>query len=104
MANRDRPVSVRGSKLTFHRNGKQVLTDGVGSIIWSTNTFSNADMEAWVLETGNLVLLNQEKKVVWQRFDFPADALLLSQKLVKNTTLVSMRGQETYLSGFYNFT
>ncbi|KAM0991336.1 hypothetical protein ACFX2C_009730 [Malus domestica] len=103
MANRDRPVSVRGSKLTFHRNGNLVLTDGVGSIIWSTNTISNTGLEARLLETGNLVLLNQEKKVIWQSFDFPTDTLLPSQKFVKNTTLVSMRSQGTYLSGFYNF-
>ncbi|XP_021829567.1 putative receptor protein kinase ZmPK1 [Prunus avium] len=103
MANRDKPVSVRGSKLSLHRNGNLVLTDGVGSIVWSTNTFSDAGVEARLLETGNLVLINQEKMVIWQSFDSPTDTLLPSQRLVKNTTLVSVRSQGTYLSGFYNF-
>ncbi|VVA25358.1 PREDICTED: putative receptor kinase ZmPK1 [Prunus dulcis] len=103
MANRDKPVSGRGSKLTLHRNGNLVLTDGVGSIVWSTNTFSDASVEARLLETGNLVLINQAKEVLWQSFDSPTDTLLPSQKLVRNTTLVSMRSQGTYLSGFYNF-
>ncbi|BBH06191.1 hypothetical protein Prudu_017767 [Prunus dulcis] len=103
MANRDKPVSGRVSKLTLHRNGNLVLTDGVGSIVWSTNTFSDAGVEARLLETGNLVLINQEKRVIWQSFDSPTDTLLPSQRLVKNTTLVSVKSQGTYLSGFYNF-
>ncbi|PQM35380.1 hypothetical protein Pyn_31930 [Prunus yedoensis var. nudiflora] len=103
MANRDKPVSGRGSKLTLQRNGNLVLTDGVGSTVWSTNTFSDAGVEAQLLETGNLVLINQAKEFLWQSFDSPTDTLLPSQKLVRNTTLVSMRSQGTYLSGFNNF-
>ncbi|BFG36271.1 hypothetical protein CerSpe_225450 [Prunus speciosa] len=103
MANRDKSVSGRGSKLTLQRNGNLVLTDGVGSTVWSTNTFSDAGLEAQLLETGNLVLINQSKEILWQSFDSPTDTLLPSQKLVRNTTLVSMRSQGTYLSGFYNF-
>ncbi|BBH06194.1 S-locus lectin protein kinase family protein [Prunus dulcis] len=94
MANRDKPVSRRVSKLTLHRNGNLVLTDGVGSLY---------GVEAQLLETGNLVLINQEKMIIWQSFDSPTDTLLPSQRLVKNTTLVSVRSQGTYLSGFYNF-
>ncbi|KAB2630601.1 receptor protein kinase ZmPK1 [Pyrus ussuriensis x Pyrus communis] len=102
MANRDEPVSVRGSKLTLHKDGNLVLTDGVGSTVWSTSTFSNAGVEARLLETGNLVLINQSKGVIWQSFDFPTDTVLQSQRIVKKTMLVSMRSQGTYLSGYYN--
>ncbi|XP_050114695.1 putative receptor protein kinase ZmPK1 [Malus sylvestris] len=103
MANRDEPVSARGSKLTLHKDGNLVLTDGVGSTVWSTSTFSNAGVEARLLETGNLVLINQSKGVIWQSFDFPTDTVLPSQRIVKKTMLVSMRSQGTYLSGYYNF-
>ncbi|KAK9920578.1 hypothetical protein M0R45_029130 [Rubus argutus] len=60
MANRDTPVSERRSKLALHRNGNLLLTDGVGSTVWSTNTLSNASMkfQLQLLETGNLVLIN----------------------------------------------
>ncbi|KAL6142177.1 hypothetical protein ACLB2K_060460 [Fragaria x ananassa] len=103
MANRDRPVSKRGSKLTLHANGNLVLTDALGSLVWSTNTISNEDTEVVLLDTGNLVLRNQAKRVIWQSFDSPTDTLLPTQPLTKNTTLVSMRSQGTYLCGFYNF-
>ncbi|PRQ43112.1 putative protein kinase RLK-Pelle-SD-2b family [Rosa chinensis] len=103
MANRDKPVSERRSKLTLHGNGNLVLTDALGSVVWSTNTISKEVMELQLLETGNLVLRNQDDRIIWQSFDSPTDTLLPSQPLTKNTTLVSMRSQGTYLSGFYNF-
>ncbi|KAM5560241.1 hypothetical protein ABKV19_021422 [Rosa sericea] len=95
MANRDTPVSVRQSKLALRRNGNLVLTDGVGSTVWSTNTLSNASMEFHLrlLETGNLVLMNQAERIIWQSFDIPTDTLLPSQQFDKSKTLVSMRSR-----------
>ncbi|XP_052176483.1 putative receptor protein kinase ZmPK1 isoform X2 [Diospyros lotus] len=102
MANRDRPVNGERSKLVLHRNGNMVLADVDGSIVWSTNTFSEAHVEARLLETGNFVLINQGDNIIWESFNFPTDTLLPGQPLVRNTTLVSMRGEGTYLSGYYN--
>ncbi|XP_024028325.1 putative receptor protein kinase ZmPK1 [Morus notabilis] len=103
MANRDRPVSAKQSKMTLHGNGNMVLTDASGVIVWSTDTFSTSGMEAHLLETGNFVLIDQASKLfIWESFDFPTDTLLPLQPLVKNTTLVSMRSKGTYLSGVYN--
>ncbi|RXH80457.1 hypothetical protein DVH24_004371 [Malus domestica] len=45
MANRDRPVNETRSRLTLRRNGNLVLTDGIGSTVWLTNTFSGVGME-----------------------------------------------------------
>ncbi|GMN47717.1 hypothetical protein TIFTF001_016886 [Ficus carica] len=103
MANRNTPVSGKKSRMTLHKNGNMVLTDAFGSIVWSTNTFSASAVEARVLDTGNLVLFDQAKKmVIWESFDFPTDTLLPLQPLVKNTTLVSMRSKGTSLNGIYN--
>lgn len=104
MANRDRPASGKQSSITLHNNGNLVLTDASGSIIWLTDTFSGSSgVEARLLETGNLVLIDQAKKtMIWGSFDFPTDTLLPLQPLVKNTTLVSMRSKGTYLTGVYN--
>ncbi|XWS43773.1 hypothetical protein CRYUN_Cryun16bG0132800 [Craigia yunnanensis] len=102
MANRDRPVNGKQSRLTLHDSGNLVLLDADGSIVWLTNTPSNAAAEVRLLETGNLVLINQAKNVIWESFNFPTDTLLASQRFTRNTTLVSMRSKGTYLSGFYN--
>ncbi|EOY07395.1 S-locus lectin protein kinase family protein, putative [Theobroma cacao] len=103
MANRDRPVNGKQSRLTLHDSGNLVLLDADGSIVWSSNTVSSAAVEVRLLETGNLVLINREKNVViWESFDFPTDTLLASQRFTRNTTLVSMRSRGTYLLGFYN--
>ncbi|KAJ0027668.1 hypothetical protein Pint_35313 [Pistacia integerrima] len=102
MVNRDKPVNGRHSSLTLHGNGNLVLTDADESVVWSTNTLTNAGVEARLLETGNLVLVNQAKRIIWESFEFPTDTLLPSQPFTKNTTLVSMRSRGTYLSGVYN--
>ncbi|GMN47718.1 hypothetical protein TIFTF001_016887 [Ficus carica] len=103
MANRDRPVSAKQSKMTLNRNGNMVLTDAYGLIVWSTDTFSTSNVEAHLLETGNLVLIDQATThFIWESFDFPTDTLLPLQHLVKNTTLVSVRSKGTHLSGVYN--
>ncbi|EXB36711.1 Putative receptor protein kinase ZmPK1 [Morus notabilis] len=104
MANRNTPVSRKKSRMTLHKNGNMVLTDAFGSSVWSTNTFSASTVEVRLLETGNLVLFDQGKeKIIWESFDFPTDTLLPLQRLVKNTTLVSMRSKGSYLNGIYNF-
>ncbi|KAL5809237.1 hypothetical protein ACOSQ3_029928 [Xanthoceras sorbifolium] len=103
MANRDKPVNGKRSRLILHRNGNLVLTDEDSSVVWSTNTFAGADVEAQLLETGNLVLVDQATRIIWESFDSPTDTLLPFQPLTKNTSLVSMRSQGTYLSGLYNW-
>ncbi|XP_052174615.1 putative receptor protein kinase ZmPK1 [Diospyros lotus] len=103
MANRDQPVNGIGSKLTPHRNGNLLLTDSDGSFVWSTNTFSEQYVEVQLLETGNLVLINQRENIIWESFDFPTDTILPNQPFLRNMTLVSMRSPGTYLSGYYNF-
>lgn len=102
MANRDKPVNGKHSRLTLDRNGNLVLTDKSNSVVWSTITFTDEDLEVRSLETRNLVLINQANKIIWKSFDFPTDTLLPSQLLTRNTSLVSMRSSGTYLSGFSN--
>ncbi|XP_050379449.1 putative receptor protein kinase ZmPK1 [Argentina anserina] len=102
MANRDKPISESGSKLTLHGAGNLVLTDAQGSVVWETNTILKEIVELQLLETGNLVLTNQDGTIIWQSFNSPTDTLLPTQPLTKNKTLVSMRSQGTYLSGYYN--
>ncbi|THG05249.1 putative receptor protein kinase ZmPK1 [Camellia sinensis] len=101
MANRDRPVNGKQSQLTLRKRGNLVLTDAGGSVMWATDTFSRGQVEVRLLDTGNLVLVTNSENVIWQSFDYPTDTLLPTRLLVRNTTLVSMRGRGMHLSGYY---
>ncbi|CAN6486790.1 unnamed protein product [Victoria cruziana] len=108
MANRDWPVNSRASHLSFpKRSGDLALHDADGSIVWTTtaNTGSNdagAAGAVFVLrETGNLVLLDEERRVVWQSFDHPTDTLLPGQPLTRSIRLVSRAAEGNYSSGYY---
>ncbi|KAI3750391.1 hypothetical protein L2E82_21026 [Cichorium intybus] len=50
-ANRNTPVSGRGSKVTFRGNGAMVLTDADGMVVWQTNTTSTDVTRAVLLNT-----------------------------------------------------
>eukprot|EP01018_Ginkgo_biloba_P021481 Gb_33304 [translate_table: standard] len=102
MANRDQAVNGRGSVLRFHQRGDLVLSDADGSLVWKTNvSSSNLAVDAGLLETGNLVLLNVTSHILWESFASPTDTLLPLQPLTKNTRLVSRMNSQTYISGFY---
>nr|DAD26552.1 TPA_asm: hypothetical protein HUJ06_028020 [Nelumbo nucifera] len=100
MANRDRPVNGRRSKVLLRRDGKMVLTDADGSIVWSTNT-TGTGVKAELLNTGNLVLRDRYGNISWQSFDSPTDTLLPLQLLTKNTRLISAKAKGQYSSGYY---
>ncbi|XP_010268197.1 PREDICTED: putative receptor protein kinase ZmPK1 [Nelumbo nucifera] len=102
MANRDRPVNGRHSRVLLRRDGTLVLTDADGSIVWSTNTTFVGD-KAQLLNTGNLVLKDSSGNITWQSFDSPTDTLLPLQPLNKKTRLISSKGNGAYSSGYYNF-
>ncbi|KAJ0984043.1 hypothetical protein J5N97_002399 [Dioscorea zingiberensis] len=103
MANRDRPVQGKQSKLIFEKNRNLLLADAYGTIIWQTNTYNQEPVRVQLQETGNLVLLNQTGGIIWGSFDSPTDTLLPHQSLRKASMLVSARGPDNYSSGYYNF-
>lgn len=104
MANRDKPVNGKRSRLTLKTTGNLVLTDDDSSVAWSTDTSTvAADVELQLLETGNLVLVNGEQTIIWESFSSPTDTLLPFQPLTKNSSLVSKRNQYTYSSGLYKW-
>ncbi|XP_031483105.1 putative receptor protein kinase ZmPK1 [Nymphaea colorata] len=105
MANRDRPVNGRESRLEF-RSGQVALIDADGSIVWATNT---SDVDGVVAEQmeigedGNLVVRDRLGKALWESFDFPTDTLLAFQGMTRSKRLVSRRAAEDYSSGPYQF-
>ncbi|KVI02858.1 putative receptor protein kinase ZmPK1 [Cynara cardunculus var. scolymus] len=101
-ANPNRPVSGRGSKVTFHSNGVLVLTDVDGMVLWETNMTSTDADRAVLLNTGNLVLKNQKGQTLWQSFDYPTDTLLPTQTLTKSKRLISASRKGSFQSGYFN--
>ncbi|KAL8237825.1 hypothetical protein R6Q59_018906 [Mikania micrantha] len=52
------------------------------SMIWSSNTTTTTgNTTAKLRDNGNLVVIDQDEKVVWQSFDYPTDTLLPGMKL-----------------------
>ncbi|XP_059629715.1 putative receptor protein kinase ZmPK1 [Cornus florida] len=101
MANQDRPVNGRRSKLSVLKTGNIILTDADRLIVWATETTTTSLVQLELYDTGNLVRHTLEGKILWQSFNSPTDTLLPLQPLTKNTMLDSSRSQSNYSSGFY---
>ncbi|KAH9314337.1 hypothetical protein KI387_022964 [Taxus chinensis] len=73
-------VSVQSS---FHlqNNGNLVLQDGIGKVLWQTNTGNSGVVSAVLEDSGNFVLKNGNATTVWDTFTNPTDTLLVGQML-----------------------
>ncbi|CAO2178842.1 unnamed protein product [Urochloa humidicola] len=90
-ANPGAPVNGRGSKISFRRDGGLALSDANGTTVWETKT-SGEGLVISLLDTGNLVISSDPSsagRIAWQSFDWPTDTLVPSQRLTKETRLVS---------------
>ncbi|XP_072955083.1 putative receptor protein kinase ZmPK1 [Typha angustifolia] len=100
-ANRDRPVNGVGSRFTFGKDSRVVLSDVDGAIVWSTNTNSTRAEQVQLLDSGNLVVRDPNGKILWQSFESPTDTLLPTQPFTKNIKLVSSIGKGSLFSGYF---
>ncbi|EOY07396.1 S-locus lectin protein kinase family protein, putative [Theobroma cacao] len=64
MANRDKPVNGKGSRVSLLRDGALVLKDVDGSTTWETNTSSTDVQKAELLDNGNLVLKDSTEEIM----------------------------------------
>ncbi|KAK1429629.1 hypothetical protein QVD17_11843 [Tagetes erecta] len=86
-ANRDSPVQTF-SNFTFANDGNAYLQSN-GKVIWSTNTAKKGVVAIELLDSGNMVLVNNDGGVVWQSFSYPTNTLLPNQSFLKGMKLVS---------------
>ncbi|GJS63869.1 G-type lectin S-receptor-like serine/threonine-protein kinase [Tanacetum coccineum] len=99
VANRDSPLPSASAplvlKIVDQRN--LVLFNNI-SMIWSSNTTVTTAGNATVKlhDNGNLVLMNQQERVLWQSFDYPTDTQLPGMKLGKDY----FRGIEWHLTSW----
>ncbi|XP_057969633.1 G-type lectin S-receptor-like serine/threonine-protein kinase SD2-5 isoform X1 [Malania oleifera] len=93
---RNRPVwtANRGSlvrnsdKFVFDKNGNVYLENNDGKA-WSTHTEGKGATAMELRDTGNLVLLDNNRKILWQSFSHPTDTLLPDQFLLEGMQLRS---------------
>ncbi|KAL5774202.1 hypothetical protein ACOSP7_011759 [Xanthoceras sorbifolium] len=88
LANRRRPVHENAT-LQLQTDGDLILRDVDGTLVWSTNTSHMSVAGLQMLETGNLVLYDDNNITIWQSFDHPMDTLLPGQKLMAGQKLVA---------------
>ncbi|WOL12024.1 receptor protein kinase ZmPK1 [Canna indica] len=102
VANRDRPVNGRGSRISLHKDGALVLTDFDGTVVWSSGTsFGGSVDQVKLFNTGNLAVVDSVSNLLWQSFDSPTNTLLAYQLITKKTPLVSSSSRGSVSSGFY---
>ncbi|XP_047155544.1 receptor-like serine/threonine-protein kinase SD1-8 [Vigna umbellata] len=85
VANRDNPLRNSTGFLTIGENKNMVLTTPSGESVWSSNITEANNPILQLLDTGNLVLREENvtdpTNYLWQSFDYPTDTLLPGMKM-----------------------
>ncbi|XP_027331527.1 G-type lectin S-receptor-like serine/threonine-protein kinase SD2-5 [Abrus precatorius] len=87
VANRANPVS-NSDKFVFDEKGNVFLQKG-GRVVWSTDTSGKGVTLVELQDTGNLVLVGSDSRVIWQSFSHPTDTLLPMQDFIEGMKLIS---------------
>ncbi|KAB1204626.1 G-type lectin S-receptor-like serine/threonine-protein kinase SD2-5 [Morella rubra] len=86
-ANRGSPVA-NSDDFVFDEKGSVFLRKG-DTVVWSAETGGKEVTAMELQDSGNLVLLGNGSRVIWQSFSHPTDTLLSNQDFVEGLTLVS---------------
>ncbi|XP_057465095.1 G-type lectin S-receptor-like serine/threonine-protein kinase SD2-5 [Actinidia eriantha] len=96
-ANRESPVRNTG-QFVFDTNGDVYLKNET-NVVWSTDTEGKGVEYIELQDTGNLVLLGANRRVLWQSFSYPTNTLLSEQVFVEGMKLKSF----PYHSRLYHY-
>ncbi|XP_027366365.1 G-type lectin S-receptor-like serine/threonine-protein kinase SD3-1 [Abrus precatorius] len=83
------------------QEGELVLFDSSQEVsVWTSETRHRSVVSAALLDSGNLVLMDKGKNIIWQSFDTPSDTLLPGQSLYANSLLraASKNSKSSYYS------
>jgi hypothetical protein len=111
VANRDYPVPDSNSTtgvFQIAKDGNLVVADtsSINITYWSTNLSSNSSPKNRTLklmDSGNLVLLDDRNLRLWQSFENPSDTFLPGMKMDTNLILTSWKSVDDPGSGNFTF-
>ncbi|KAL5972920.1 hypothetical protein ACLOJK_039726 [Asimina triloba] len=102
MANRKNPIDDSPGAFRIGEDGNLQVLDVSRNVVWSTTTNVSAGSSGWrsatLLDSGNLVLMDEGSRILWQSFDHPTDTLLpgmilgINLKTGQNRVLSTWRG------------
>eukprot|EP00261_Vitis_vinifera_P031478 XP_019072721.1 PREDICTED: G-type lectin S-receptor-like serine/threonine-protein kinase At2g19130 [Vitis vinifera] len=107
VANREYAFKNRSVVLTVRTDGNLEVWEGKISYR-VTSISSNSKTSATLLDSGNLVLRNDNSSILWQSFDYPSDTFLPGMKLGydkragKTWSLVSWKSSEDPSPGVFS--
>ncbi|XVF70437.1 hypothetical protein PTKIN_Ptkin11bG0161700 [Pterospermum kingtungense] len=112
VANREYPLLSASSNLTINSEGQLVISNGrILYEVTDINTKVNNKTYATLLDSGNLVLLDQVSlEILWESFDHPTDTILPGMNLGYDRrfgnigSLVSWRSPEDPALGNFSLT
>ncbi|KAK3427694.1 hypothetical protein EUGRSUZ_F03870 [Eucalyptus grandis] len=91
----DRRLLLSSSdKFVFEDNGNVYLKKG-NDTTWSTYTAGEKVTAMELLDSGNLVLLGENKTILWQSFSSPTDTLVSGQEFAEGMRLKSFPNRNT---------
>ncbi|XP_047074259.1 putative receptor protein kinase ZmPK1 [Lolium rigidum] len=101
-ANQLHPVHSWGSEVMLDTDGRMVVKDYNGQLVWENDVYSSSNAEqAQLLDTGNFIVKGQGDIILWQSFDSPTDTLLPNQNITSAIKLVS--SNRLLVHGSYSF-
>lgn len=78
----------KSAKFELDLSGNAYL-EGDGGVVWATNTTGQKVRAMELQDSGNLVLVGDNGRAIWQSFSHPTDTLLPGQHFVEGMTLKS---------------
>ncbi|PNX74405.1 G-type lectin S-receptor-like serine/threonine-protein kinase, partial [Trifolium pratense] len=109
VANRDKPIALNSSgvfQIAEDRNLVVVDTSGKNITYWSSSISSNSsprNRTLKLMDSGNLVLLDDRNLKLWQSFENPCDTFLPGMKMDSKLKLTSWKSADDPGIGNFSF-
>jgi hypothetical protein len=100
-ANRDDPPVLADATLNFTSDGRFIMQSAQGKETTHVLIPDERATSASMLDSGNFVLYNSNKEIIWQSFDNPTDTIIQGQCLKVGKELVSSVSESDQSIGIF---